>query len=161
MSLFFMVTGLPIQYWQSISRMQPRWPQHTIFLSGHVPLRCTALPNSIPRPALPEGQNSHSTLANQTCIAQVSPKEVTSTNHTDLSHCSGARYFLHLALHFSELCPEMHKAFPGTMGHLWDIVKGTVTLAKLCKASDQKYLLAQSSKQWKKWLWPRTEPNTG
>jgi len=78
-----------------------------------------------------------------------------------LSRCLGtrktvkARYFPPIYTHFSGFGLDLHKmlvtqALSGTICHLLGAVGGTIKLRKLCKISEQKYLLSESSKQSKK-----------
>lgn len=87
MSLFLIVTGLPIQYWQSITRLEPSWPHVSIFLSGHVNL-VLQLRNSQPRAVLSESQSSQGTSEHQTCTDWI---KKSFKSKTGLGHCLGAR----------------------------------------------------------------------
>lgn len=155
MSLFLIITGLPIQYWQSITRLEPSWAHISIFLSGHINLMLQ-LSNSWPRAVPSQRQSSQGTSEHQTCTDWI--KKLLK-NETGLDHGESQVFSLHLYALFW-IWTEVHKvlvmlkipvthALLGTVGHLLDVVRGAVKSDKLCKISEQKYFLSWSSKQSK------------
>lgn len=85
MSLFLTITGLPIQYWQNITRLEPSWADISLFLSGHINLVLHPAQSCPVRKAKLSGTSEHQTGTD--CIKK--PLK----NETGLGHWPGAEGF--------------------------------------------------------------------
>lgn len=82
MSLFLTITGLPIQYWQNITRLEPSWADISLFLSGHTNLVLQPAQSCAVRKAKLSGTSEHQTCTD--CIRK--PLK----NEPGLGHWPGA-----------------------------------------------------------------------